>query len=162
MTNLKLLITGVTGSGKTAVGMALAEKLGLHFVEGDSLHPQANLDKLASGVLLSDEDREPWIENILEALTEPNVVIAAALLKRSHRKRIQKAHRDAKFIQLTAPMRVLAARIQDREKFFRQDLLDSQLVLLDPLRRDERGSAYDSTQSVSDLVKQITFDLVKK
>lgn len=162
MTDVKLLITGVTGSGKTAVGMALAEKLGLRYVEGDSLHPKANLQKLARGVLLSDADREPWIENILKALEEPNVVIGAALLKRSHRKRIQKAHGDAKFIQLTAPMRVLAARIQDRETFFRQDLLDSQIVLMDPLRRDERGAIYDATQSVNDLVNLITFDLIKK
>jgi gluconokinase len=162
MQNLKLVVVGATGSGKTEVGTKLAKKLGIPFVDGDDLHTEANLKKMANGVPLSDEDREPWMANILEALEQPNVVIGASLLKRTHRRKIQKVQPEVRFIQLSAPMRVLQSRIQDRMKFFRQDLLNSQLVVMDPLRRDERGSIYDATQSVNELVKQITFDLVRK
>ena len=162
MANVKLVVIGATGSGKTEVGKALAEKLGFPFVEGDDLHTASNIEKMSRGVPLSDEDREPWIANIIDALAEPNVVLGASLLKRSLRKRILSQHPDVKFVQLKAPMSVLAGRTRDSEKHFRQDLLNSQMVIMDPLRRDEPGDVYDATKTVDALVKEITFDLLRK
>ena len=162
MAKVKLVVIGPTGSGKTEVGKTLADKLGIPFVEGDDLHTASNIEKMSRGVPLSDDDREPWIANIIEALEQPNLVLGAALLKRNMRKRVAAAHPDVKFVQLQAPMNVLARRIQDREKFFRQDLLNSQMVIMDPLRRDEPGDVYDATKTVEELVREIAFDWLRE
>ena len=59
-----IVVMGVAGSGKSTIAAGLAEKLGVDFIEGDSLHPQANVLKMASGHPLTDEDRWPWLEAI--------------------------------------------------------------------------------------------------
>ena len=85
-----LVVIGVAGSGKTTLASRLAERLGVPFVEGDSLHPAANVKKMASGIPLTDEDRWPWLEAIGERMEEERstghgVVVACSALKRAYR-----------------------------------------------------------------------------
>jgi gluconokinase len=108
---------------------------------------------------LSDDDRDPWLANIVDELGKGSVVIGASLLKRSYRNKLHEAVRDVRFAQLAAPLNVLAARIDDRDSFFRQDLLPSQIAILDPLEKREPGHVYDGTKSVEALAGQISLDL---
>jgi gluconokinase len=159
MSEIKLIVMGPAGVGKSTVGKAVAEKLGLPYIDGDALHPAANIAKMSKGTPLSDDDRDPWIANIVAELNKGGVVIGASLLKRAYRHKVHEAVRDVRFAQLAAPLHILAQRIDDREHFFRQDLLPSQMAILDPLDRFEPGYVYDGTKPVVSLVSQITLDL---
>ena len=159
MSEIKLIVMGPAGVGKSTVGKAVAEKLGLPYVDGDALHPAANITKMSKGTPLSDDDRDPWIANIVAELNKGGVVIGASLLKRAYRNKVHEAVREVRFAQLAAPLHILAQRIDDREHFFRQDLLPSQMAILDPLERLEPGHVYDGTKPVSTLVSEITLDL---
>jgi carbohydrate kinase (thermoresistant glucokinase family) len=85
--NLHIIVMGVSGSGKSTVGEKLAEALNLPFLEGDSLHPKSNVDKMASGIPLQDEDRWPWLDKIGErmAVAEQGLIVSCSSLKKSYR-----------------------------------------------------------------------------
>jgi carbohydrate kinase (thermoresistant glucokinase family) len=159
MSEIKLIVMGPAGVGKSTVGKAVAEKLGLPYIDGDALHPAANIAKMSKGTPLSDDDRDPWIANIVAELSKGGVVIGASLLKRTYRNKVHESVREVRFAQLAAPLHILAQRIDDREHFFRQDLLPSQMAILDPLERLEPGHVYDGTKPVATLVSEITLDL---
>src|SRR5215469_15340706 len=85
-----VVVVGVTGSGKTTVGTLLADRLGWSFTDGDTLHPAANIAKLAAGQPLSDEDRRPWLRAIAAWMDQrigagQHAVIACSALKRDYR-----------------------------------------------------------------------------
>lgn len=91
--NLHIIVMGVSGSGKSTVGEKLAATLHLPFLEGDSLHPKANVDKMASGIPLQDEDRWPWLDTIGEQLTaaESGIIVSCSSLKKSYRDHLRNA-----------------------------------------------------------------------
>jgi gluconokinase len=155
----QLLVIGLAGSGKSTVGKAVAERLGLRFVDGDSLHPAANLAKMAKGTPLSDDDRDPWVANIIAELNQGDVVIAASLLKRSYRELINKSVKEVVFAQLDAPKAVLEERLAQQGDAIRKDLITAQLATADPLAKNEPGKIYKSDKPVEDLVKQIVLDI---
>jgi gluconokinase len=159
MSEFKLIVMGPAGVGKSTVGKAVAAKLGVPYVDGDALHPAANIEKMSKGTPLSDDDRDPWLANIVAELNKGSVVIGASLLKRAYRHKVHEAVREVRFAQLAAPLHVLAQRIDDREHFFRQDLLPSQMAILDPLERLEPGHVYDGTKTVELLASEIVIDL---
>jgi carbohydrate kinase (thermoresistant glucokinase family) len=64
MTDWRIVVMGVSGCGKSSVGLALAEALGARFIDGDDLHPEANKAKMAAGIPLNDEDRWPWLDMV--------------------------------------------------------------------------------------------------
>ena len=83
-----IIVMGVSGCGKTTLGTALAEALGWRFIEGDGLHPRANIAKMASGVALTDEDRGPFLQSVAQAISAARpecVVVSCSALKRSYR-----------------------------------------------------------------------------
>lgn len=162
MSDVKLIVMGPTGSGKSTVGKAVASKLGLPYVDGDSLQPQANIEKLASGLPLSDHDRKLWVDNIISELEKKSVVIGAALLKRNFRNKVHEAVGEVRFAQLVAPISVLRKRIEEQETSYRKHSLQHQLPILDPLGRLEPGNTYDATQSVANLATAIVTDLRTK
>ncbi|MBG1232394.1 gluconokinase [Aestuariivirga litoralis] len=132
---------GVTCCGKTSVGEALAEKLDVKwFVEGDKLHPKANIAKMSAGIPLTDTDRWPWLEEVGKALagTEGKIASCSAL-KRSYREHIAKAAgRPVAFVFLDGSRDVLQERINARKNHFMPpSLLDSQLKTLEPPAADE-------------------------
>ncbi|AOY55503.1 gluconokinase [Candidatus Rhodoluna planktonica] len=156
----QLLVIGPAAVGKTTVGEAVAARLGVRYVDGDDLHPKANIEKMSAGTPLSDDDRDPWIDNIIAELEKGDVVIGASLLKRSYREKINKKINRVRFAQLDAPRSVLEERMDSREgHFFRKPLVDSQLRILDPLQKHEPGSRFDGTKSVEQLVTEIVLDV---
>src|SRR5690349_11196936 len=103
-----IIVMGVSGVGKTTIGKALASELGWRFLEGDDLHPAANVAKMAAGVPLTDEDRAPWLEQlrglISQALAQgENVVLACSALRRSYRQRLAVDPARERWVYLTAP-----------------------------------------------------------
>jgi gluconokinase len=128
------VVMGVTSCGKTTLGEALAKALQVKFVEGDRLHPPANIAKMSSGQPLDDEDRWPWLSTIGESLRGSEGIIAScSSLKKSYRDLIvARAGRPVMFIHLDGPRCVLAARIAARKgHFMPPSLLDSQLATLE-------------------------------
>lgn len=159
MRRLEVVVMGVSGSGKTTVGELLASRLGVPFVDGDSLHPAANVAKMASGVPLDDDDRAPWLRAIGETLagTSPEgVVVACSALKRTYRDLIRAEAPGAVFAELDGTREVLAARMAARPGHFMPvSLLDSQLATLQPLQEDEAGMRLDVGRPPEELAAEI-------
>ena len=150
-----VVVTGVSGVGKTAVGRALAARLGVPYADADDLHPSANVAKMRSGVPLTDEDRRPWLDSVGAWLADhasTGGVVSCSALRRRYRDVLVAAAPSAVFLHLTADAEVLRARMTGRRHFMPPGLLDSQLQTLEPLEPDEPGTAVDAGQSVEDVV----------
>ena len=158
---LQVVVMGVSGTGKTVVGKAVAEAMGFEFVEGDSHHPQANIDKMSAGVPLDDDDRRPWLEElagILQTNRERKVgsVLACSALKRSYRDILRGGapHDATFFLHLDLPYDVLLDRMEKREHFMPPSLLQSQFDTLQPLAEDEHGVELDQDEPLGDVVER--------
>jgi gluconokinase len=135
---------GVSGSGKSSVGRAVAAVLGVPFIEGDALHPQANIDKMSAGIALTDDDRLPWLDSIGAALADAlaqgqGCVISCSALKRIYRDRLRGfAPGHVRFLFLRGTEAVLTPRMAARKgHFMPSSLLRSQLQTLeDPSSED--------------------------
>ena len=138
-----VVVMGVSGAGKSTVGIALAGLLGVGFVDADALHPPANVAKMAAGTPLTDADRWPWLDRVGAALAdarETGLVVACSALKRAYRDRIRVVAPAVQFAHLTVPRSTLDARVAERPgHFMPASLLDSQLETLEPLEPDELG-----------------------
>src|SRR6202012_3554777 len=139
-----IVVMGVAGSGKTTIASALAERLGVPFVEGDSLHPAANVKKMASGQPLTDEDRWPWLRAIgermeVERATGHGVVVDCSALKRYYRDCLRsEVHGKMHFILLDGSRQLISDRMKKRKGHFMPPaLLDSQFATLEPPTPDE-------------------------
>jgi carbohydrate kinase (thermoresistant glucokinase family) len=132
-----VVVMGVSGSGKTTVGKALAESLGWRFVEGDDFHPPENVAKMAAGTPLEDADRWPWFDRIaseLRAILEAggDAVLACSALKASYRDRLARAG-DVRFVHLAGDYDTIAERIATRKhRYMPPELLASQFATLEP------------------------------
>lgn len=141
-----VVVMGVAGSGKTTIGKRLAEMLGWGFVEGDSLHPAANVAKMSAGTPLTDEDRWPWLREVASAIDAApgNVVVTCSSLRRAYRDVLREADADVRFLHLHGETELLSQRIGGRrDHFMPPELLLSQLELLEPLAGDESGVVVD-------------------
>jgi len=151
---------GVAGVGKTAVGSRVAAELGLPFHDADDLHPEANRRKMASGVPLTEEDREPWLATVAERMTawerEGGAVVACSALRDRHRLRLAAAAPGSvRFVFLDAPADLIRMRLAARVgHYMPASLLDSQLATLEPpgpheaLRIDASGTPADTACAV--------------
>lgn len=157
---------GVSATGKTSVASRMAEELGFEFVEGDSLHPQANIDKMEAGTPLTDADREPWLRAIAALVADRDeagvsTVVTCSALKRSYRDLLRSAPSqpgacsETFFVHLHAPYEVLEKRMEQRTKHFMPtSLLKSQFDTLEPLGPDEAGVLVDVTPPVDTVVAE--------
>jgi gluconokinase len=130
---------GVSGCGKSLIGLKFARATGAVFIDGDSLHPQANIDKMSRGIPLDDHDRRPWLERVGTELSADNTVVACSALKRAYRDLIRaKAGGKVTFLLLRGTRETLLARMSSRSgHFMPASLLDSQLATLQPPDADE-------------------------
>jgi gluconokinase len=142
-TGFAVLVMGVSGSGKTTVAERLAEKLGWRFVEGDRLHPPANVEKMRQGIPLTDADRGPWLDRIGEELncwaTEgQSGVLTCSALKRAYRDRIRSARADVRFVYLRGSEALIKSRVAARHhEYMPASLLKSQFETLEEPSPDE-------------------------
>jgi len=147
---------GPSGSGKSVVGLALAQRLGLPFVDADDLHPAANVAKMAAETPLDDGDRMPWLDVVAATLRDApgGVVMACSALARRYRDRIrgERAEGGVVFVELRVPQDELARRMGSREHFMPSSLLISQLQTLEHLEPDEAGVVVAGEPPLADVV----------
>ena len=151
---------GVSGCGKTLVAQRLADRLGLIFAAGDAYHPHENVDKMAAGQPLSDDDRRPWLEALVAWTRERDAegvstVLSCSALKRGYRDTLREADPETLFVHLHAGFEVLAERMRARAHFMPVSLLRSQFDILEPLEEDELGIQVDVTPPVDDVLAVI-------
>lgn len=135
---------GVSGVGKTTVGVTLADRLDLEYADGDDLHSAEAKQKMAAGIPLTDDDRWPWLERVgawLAAHDATGGVTGCSALRRSYRDVLRAAAPRARFLYLSAPPELLRERMDYRlaegRHFMPTDLLASQLDTLEPPAPDE-------------------------
>jgi len=153
-----VVVMGVSGSGKSTVGALVAAELGVVFVDGDALHPAANVAKMASGIPLTDADREPWLDAVGRTLADApaeGLVVACSALKRAYRDRIRSHAPTALFAELDGTEAELAARMVRPGHFMPPSLLASQLATLQPLQDDEPGLRLDVAETPEALAATI-------
>lgn len=154
-----IVIMGVSACGKTAVGEPLAQRLHCPFIDGDVLHPQANIDKMKSGCPLDDADRAPWLDRVaawLAAHEKGGGIVACSALKRQYRNRLRRDAPDVIFVLLDPPEAVLRRRAADRKgHFMPASLLDSQLATLERPDPDERAIVISNDAPVDETVEAI-------
>ena len=156
-----IVVMGVAGSGKSTIAAGLAERLGVDFIEGDALHPQANVNKMAGGVPLSDEDRWPWLDAIGERIEAERaagtgVVVSCSALKHVYRDCLRKkVNGRVRFILLDGPRDLISSRMLGRKgHFMPQALLDSQLATLEKPGPDEDAVILDISHTVPNLLME--------
>ena len=132
-----VVLMGVSGAGKTAVGLELASRTGWSFIDGDDLHPEANVAKMSAGVPLTDDDRWPWLQAIRQVIDgreesgEP-AIIACSALKAEYRQRLSQGARNVRLVYLKGEPELIEQRLRQRQgHFFDPRLLASQFSALE-------------------------------
>ena len=150
-----IVVMGVSGSGKSTVGAALAQRLRVPFADADDFHPPANIAKMTAGEALNDDDRYPWLEAIGEWLAEHGEggVMSCSALKRKYRDQLRNHCAEVEFLHLSGSPDTIGRRQASRPgHFMPASLLESQFRTLEPLEADERGVAIDIDQNIDSIV----------
>lgn len=158
---MRIVVMGPSGSGKSLVGASVAAALKAEFVDGDDLHPRANVQKMATGHPLDDADRMPWLDAVAVTLRRPRIVVACSALRRSYRDRIRAQTPGVFFVELVVPEARLRTRVSRRDHFMPASLLDSQLETLEPLASDEPGVRVANDSDLGSVVTRIA-ELIRR
>jgi gluconokinase len=152
-----IVVMGVSGSGKSTVGAALAQRLRVPFADADDFHPEANVAKMSAGHALTDEDRHPWLDAIGDWLAEhcgEGGVMSCSALKRQYRDQLRKHCPQVRFLHLSGSPQVIGRRQASRPgHFMPASLLASQFDTLEPLEADEHGVVVDVDQDIDAVVE---------
>jgi gluconokinase len=151
-----IVVMGVSGSGKSTVGAALAQRLRVPFADADDFHPPENIAKMTAGRPLDDDDRHPWLESIGEwlALHGDGGVMSCSALKRKYRDQLRRHCAEVEFLHLAGSLETIGRRQASRPgHFMPASLLASQFETLEPLDPDERGVTIDIDQSIDSIVE---------
>src|SRR5207342_531694 len=160
-----LVVMGVSGSGKTTIAKALADRLGWAFEEGDDLHPGSDIAKMHSGHPLDDRDRWPWLEKVaawIDGWRQAGKagVITCSALKRRYRDFLARGRPEVRLLYLHGDIELIAARVAARKgHFMSASLLDSQLATLEEPGPDEYPIYADVARPVDDIIAEIVRDL---
>jgi carbohydrate kinase (thermoresistant glucokinase family) len=155
-----IVVMGVSGCGKSTIGIALASRLGWPFEEGDRYHLPSSLEKMAAHTPLEDADRWPWLEKLAELIRRHEAagqssVLACSALKRAYRDVLRSGAPRVRFLHLHGAQEVLQARLDARKgHFFPPDLLATQYATLEPLASDEDGIVVDVALDPDTQVRQ--------
>ncbi len=153
-----VIVMGVSGSGKTTVALAMAQRWGDEFLEADALHSESNVLKMASGEPLDDDDRWPWLRAVGEQLGDAEIsgrrtVTACSALTRDYRDLLREYVPAAFFVELDGPVNLISERVLSRHhEYMSASLLQSQYATLEPLESDELGLRVDATLRVDQIV----------
>jgi len=150
---------GVSGSGKSTVGSAVAEALGVPFLEGDAFHPAANVEKMRRGIPLTDEDRWPWLDRVAHevkarAQEKGGAIVSCSALKRIYRDRLRAiVGPELRFVFLEGEKATLSGRMQHRRgHFMPPSLLESQFATLEAPRGEEDVSTVEVAGPIEDVI----------
>lgn len=157
-TDRHICVMGVSGSGKTTIATRLAEHLDRSFCDADDLHPQSNIDKMAAGTPLTDDDRRPWLDAVVAWCDEQveagaSTVFACSALKRSYRDHLATASGGVLFVELAVPEDELRRRLESRTgHYMKVAMLASQLETFEDLQPDENAVTIDATEEIEKTV----------
>jgi 6-phosphogluconate dehydrogenase len=151
-----VIVTGVSGSGKTTIGTLLSKKVHLPFFDADDFHPAANVEKMSRGIALSDQDRSPWLKNLAEHIQDwerhGGAILACSALKESYRQILQTVSQVI-WVHLQGEKSLISQRLQERKNhYMNPDLLTSQL---ETWEEPDYGLHLDIDQTPQALVEQI-------
>jgi gluconokinase len=155
-----IIICGVSGVGKTTIGQLLAQELEWEFYDADDFHSPANIAKMESGVPLTDEDRQPWLDRLRELIEHclvagRNAVVACSALKKAYRDCLRVSD-DVKVVFLRGNRRKISEQLQHRHGHFMNPvLLDSQFEDLEEPQPSEHSLLLELGPSPGDLVELI-------
>lgn len=143
MNGQSFILMGVSSTGKTNIGTEVARRLHLKLIDGDDLHPRANIIKMGSGQPLNDEDRHPWLERIndaafsLEQKSEKGIIICSAL-KKKYRDQIRQGNKNVRFLFLNGSFELVLERMKQRQgHYMKTEMLKSQFATLEVPQTDE-------------------------
>lgn len=158
MKHYNIVVMGVCGCGKSTVGAMLANSLGASFIDGDDLHPRANIEKMQSGIPLNDEDRKPWLERISDVFfsisrRERSCVIACSALKKKYRDEIRKSGKII-FIHLYGDKDLIMQRMSKRSgHYMKENMIDSQFATLEFPKDENLVINIDIKAPIGDIVE---------
>ena len=154
-----VLVMGVSGSGKNAIGEPLAQRLGWKFIDGDDYHPPENVRKMAAGIPLQDEDRWPWLDRLNAVLRkEKQAVLACSALKEAYRRRLLAGIEKHAIVYLHGSFELIRDRVAHRKhRYMPASLLRSQFDTLEPpTDAIDVDVAQDVESSVKTIVERLT------
>jgi gluconokinase len=162
---LVVVVMGVSGSGKTAVGRLVASDLGAEFLDADDFHPPENVERMRQGIPLDDEQRRPWLDRLAAMVDAAGregrrVVLACSALKRAYRERIGVGRPHVRLVHLDGPESLIRERLEQRTgHYMPPSLLASQCALLERPTADERPITVDITGAPESIARSITVAL---
>lgn len=163
---MNYIVMGVSGCGKSAIGASFAQAIDAKFIDGDDLHPTANVAKMAAGTPLNDVDRAPWLADVGSTflMYDGDTVIGCSALKRSYRDIIRSAAGGpVMFLHLHGDKAVIAARMNAREDHFMPPtLLDSQFAALEMPTADETAVTVNIDQTPAAIIAELVARTTKE
>ena len=156
-----LVVMGVSGCGKTAVGTALADAIAARYIEGDRLHPPQNVERMARGEPLTDELRAGWLDAVGQAvraavLGNEGAVAACSALKRIYRDRLRRSEPSIVFVHLVISREEAFKRVANRQgHYMPASLVDSQFATLEPPAADEKAFSINAERPVEEIVAAV-------